>query len=283
MFTKKMRMNEKRVRIIKKWLKSTIFRKLQIFLNFVNFYRKFIHRYLKIIEFLINLFKNNKIEKKSNFFEWFESTKLIYRYFRDIFTFTSFFCYYNSKKKMRIKIDFFNFVFVNIFNQQNDDENWRSITFMSRKIISIKQNYEIHDQKLLIIVQIFKIWKYYLKNNFETIEIWSNYNNFRKFIKQKKLNFKQVRWTLTLIIYNFEIFYQLNKINSTNESSKRFDYEKISLLNIRLLSTLQNKLTLSLLKNSITQNKRKMSINLISKSSIYTLNVVKIVRDETSS
>ena len=154
---------------------------------------------------------------------------------------------------------------------------------MSRKMISIKQNYEIYDQKLLIIVQVFKVWKHYLKNNFEIIEVWLNHNNFRKFMKQKKLNFKQVRWTLTLTVYNFEIFYRFDKINSTNESSKRFDYKKISLLNICLLSTLQNKLTLSLLKNSITQNKREMLINLISKSSIYTLNVVKIVCNETSS
>ena len=154
---------------------------------------------------------------------------------------------------------------------------------MSRKMISTKQNYKIHNQKLLIIVQAFKIWKHYLKNNFETIEIWLNHNNFRKFIKQKKLNFKQTRWTLTLIVYDFEIFHRSNKINSTNESSKRFNYEKISSFNIRLLLTLQNKLTLSLLKNSITQNKRKMSKNLIFESSIYTSNVVKIVRDKTSS
>ena len=283
MFTKKMRMNEKRVRIIKKWFKSTIFRKFQMFLSFVNFYRRFIHRYSKITEFLINLLKNNKIEKKSNFFKWFESTKLTYRYFRDIFTFTFLFCHYNSKKKMRMKIDSFNFVFVGIFNQQNDDENWCSMTFMSRKMISTKQNYETHDQKLLIIVQVFKVWKHYLKSSFETIEVWSNHNNLRKFMKQKKLNFKQVRWTLTLIVYDFEIFYRFDKINSTNEPSKRFDYEKISSLNTRLLSTLQNKLTLSLLKNSITQSRREMSKNLISKSSIYTSNVVKVVRDETSS
>ena len=157
------------------------------------------------------------------------------------------------------------------------------MTFMFRKMISTKQNYETHNQKLLIIVQVFKIWKHYLKNNSKTIEIWSNHNNFRKFIKQKKLNFKQARWALTLTIYDFKIFYRSNKINSTNESSKRFNYKKISSLNIRLLSTLQNKLTLSLLKNSITQNKYKMSKNLISKSLIYTLNVVKIVRDKTSS
>ena len=97
------------------------------------------------------------------------------------------------------------------------------------------------------------------------------------------MNFKQIRWTLTLIIYNFEIFYRLNKINSTNKSSKRFDYKKNLLLNIRLLLILQNKLTLSLLKNSITQNKREMLINLISKSLIYISNVVKIIHNKMSS
>ena len=97
-FTKKVRINEKRVQIIKKWFKLTIYWKFQMFLNFVNFYKKFIYQYSKIVKFLINLFKNKKIEKKSNFLKWFESTKLTFRYFCNIFIFISFFCYYNSKK-----------------------------------------------------------------------------------------------------------------------------------------------------------------------------------------
>ncbi len=45
--------------------------------------------------------------------------------------------------------------------------------------------------------------------------------------------------------------------------SKRFNYEEVSSLNTRLLSTLQNKLTLSFNKNSLTQSKRKILIDLI--------------------
>ena len=133
---------------------------------------------------------------------------------------------------------------------------------MSCKIISTKQNYEIYNQKLLIIIQIFKFWRHYLENNTKTIEIWSNHNNFRKFIKQKKLNIKQIRWALTLTAFDFEIFYRSNKTNPTNKSSKRFDYKKISSNKITLLSTLQNKLTLSIIGNlsiSLTQNEQKNS------------------------
>ena len=158
---------------------------------------------------------------------------------------------------------------------------------MSRKIISAKQNYKIYNQKLLVIVQTFKIWKHYLKSNTKTIEVWLNYNNFREFIKQKKLNFKQVRWALTLTAFDFEIFYQFNKINSTNESLKRFDYERILSNKTILLSTLQNKLTLSNIDNlllSISQNKRENSNNLNFKLiSVLILNVVKTVNDETLS
>ena len=48
-----------------------------------------------------------------------------------------------------------------------------------------------------------------------------------------------------------------------NELSRRFNYKKISSLNIKLLLTLQNKLTLSLNEKSLTQNERKNSVELI--------------------
>ena len=75
--------------------------------------------------------------------------------------------------------------------------------------------------------------------------MWSDHNNFRNFIKQKKLNQKQVCWTLTLTVYDFEIFYKSRKTNFANESSRRLNYEKTSTLNIKFLSLLQNKLALS--------------------------------------
>ena len=92
---------------------------------------------------------------------------------------------------------------------------------------------------------------------------------------------------MTLTVFDFEIFYRFNKINLTNESSKRFDYEKISSNKITLLSTLQNKLTLSNISNllfSISQNKQKNSNNLnFELISVLTLNVVKTVNNKTLS
>ena len=49
---------------------------------------------------------------------------------------------------------------------------------------------------------------------------------------------------LTLIVYDFEIFHKSKRTNFANESSRRSDYEETSTLNIKLLSSLQNKLAL---------------------------------------
>jgi hypothetical protein len=93
--------------------------------------------------------------------------------------------------------------------------------------------------------------------------MWSNHNNLRGFISQKKLNLRQVRWALKLAIYDFEIFYRPSKKNLTNESSRRSNYEEVSSLNTRLLPTLQNKLALSFDENSLTQSERETLDNLI--------------------
>ena len=43
---------------------------------------------------------------------------------------------------------------------------------------------------------------------------------------------------LTLIIYDFKIFYKLRKTNFADKLSKRLNYKKILMLNIKLLSSL---------------------------------------------
>ena len=55
---------------------------------------------------------------------------------------------------------------------------------------------------------------------------------------KRELNLKQVRWAQDPAVYDVKIFYYSNNKNSVNDSSKRFDYEKISSLKITLLSTL---------------------------------------------
>ena len=110
-------------------------------------------------------------------------------------------------------------------------------------MIFAKRNYEIHDQKLLIIIDNFKHWKNYLKNSSKFVEILINHNNLKKFMNTQILNERQTQWIIKLIFFNFIINHKSKKINFVDASSKRFDYydEKNTELH-KLLSILQKKL-----------------------------------------
>ena len=138
-------------------------------------------------------------------------------------------------------------------------------------------NCEIHDQKLLIIIIMFQQWRHYFENVAHAIKMWFDHNNLKNFMKQKKFNLRQIRWIFKLTIYDFENFHRSNKINSIDESSKRSNYEEISSLNIKLLSTLQNKFALSIRKQIYFKNLNFVSniatnIQLIEKDNVRATN-----------
>ena len=187
-FTKEVRMNSKRIQMIKKWSKPKIYREMQICLRFVNFYKRFIYRYFKITASLTSLFKNNENEKKKDSFEWSNEVEQVFRQLKNVFISISLFTHYDFLKRNRMKTDVFNFAIASILNQQNENNNWRLMTFWLRKMILAEQNYKIYDQKLLIIIVAFKQWRHYLKNNLYSIKILSDHNNLKELITKKELN-----------------------------------------------------------------------------------------------
>ena len=64
--TKNLRMNFKKIQNIVDWVRSTCIKKIQTFVNFCNFYRRFIKTFSKFVKFLIRIIKK-KID-----FEWID-------------------------------------------------------------------------------------------------------------------------------------------------------------------------------------------------------------------
>ena len=115
-FINEIQMNSKQMRTIKKWFKLKIYKKVQVFLSFVNFYKRFIYRYFVIAASFIDLLKNNKKNKKFDLYHWDEETKQTFQQFRNIFSFAFFFIHFNFKKKIKMKTNASNFVVIEILN-----------------------------------------------------------------------------------------------------------------------------------------------------------------------
>jgi len=132
---------------------------------------------------------------------------------------------FDSKKSEQIKTDASNLVIDACFSQLYEGM-WYSVTYYFRKLSSAKQNYDIHDKKLLAIIAALEAWRIYIEEASE-LTILTNHKNLLHFITTKKLNRRQVRWSKKLRQYKFKILYILGKENDKVDAlSRRSDHMK---------------------------------------------------------
>jgi hypothetical protein len=139
-------MQTSRVVVVKDWSESKSHKNVQAFIDFANFYERFVHAFFKVSAELFSLLKkNDKSKFKIKFVMIFETRKFM-KSIKKIFMSASMLRHYEFDDESMMKIDAFDFIIVDIFSQLvKIDDQWRSIVFYFRKMIFAKRNYEIND------------------------------------------------------------------------------------------------------------------------------------------
>ncbi len=91
-------------------------------------------------------------------FIWLNEAKQAFNQLCDVFMRAFILRHFDSEQHIHIEIDMFNYAVVSILFQSDDEDQWHLIAFWFRMMINIERNYEIHDQKLLVIIVMFKHW-----------------------------------------------------------------------------------------------------------------------------
>ncbi len=220
-----------------------MYQEIQVFLRFVNFYRCFIHYYSQIAKSLTELLRDSVKDVKMSSFIWLSEAKQAFNQLRDVFMKTSILRHFDSEQHIHIEIDAFNYAVASILSQSDDEDQWHLIAFWFRMMIDVERNYETYNQKLLVIVAMFKHWWHYVKDSYHTVKVLTDHNNLKSFMNVQKLNERQVRWIMRLLICNFEITHRSEKTNLINASLRWSDYKSENIFANCLLLTLQRKLT----------------------------------------
>ena len=226
-------MNSKNVEIIINWKHFINLKKMQIFVNFVKFYSRFIRDFLKKIEIF------TRMTKKLIRFEWIAKIEKIINFLKKTMIEIFIFRYYDRIKQIVLKIDFSNYINTEMLSQYDDEKNLHLVIFYSRNLISIECNYEIYDKKLLIIIRCLKYWRLEFENIDESIKILIDHKNLEIFMSSKKLIFRQICWTETFSKFNIVIQFQseihniktnvlirMSDFRSKNDNNERHQYRQ---------------------------------------------------------
>ncbi len=149
---KEIKMNSFKINIIVNWFILINVKDIQSFLDFMNFYRRFIYDYSKIVISLTCFIR------KDVFFIWFQKCQIAFNTLKKVFTFKIILCHYNSDHKIVIEIDASNYVFEDILSQYDENKILHSVTYFLKKHNSVECNYKIYNKKLIIIVCTFEKW-----------------------------------------------------------------------------------------------------------------------------
>jgi len=150
-----------------------------------------------------------------------------------------------DSEPFRIKADSSNFASGAILSQQLPrEEKWHPVAFYSKSLSPVKRNYEIHDKEMLTIIRTLEEWRHFLKGAQYPVEIWTDHKNLEYFMRAKKLNRCQARWSLYLVRFDFKLVHRLGHcIGKLDVLSQRPDHgngasdnEDVILLRLELLA-----------------------------------------------
>ncbi len=80
-------------------------------------------------------------------------------------------------------------------------------------MISAECNYHIYDKKLLTIIQCFEHWWLELEDTELSIQMFTDHQTLKIFMKNKQLTRRQANYLNILSKFNFQIIFQSDKIN----------------------------------------------------------------------
>ena len=76
--------------------------------------------------------------------------------FKKAFIIVFIFVHFDFNKKIWLKTNVFNYIIITILSQIKDDEIFKLITFLFKKMFLIEYNYDIYNKKLMIIIRVFE-------------------------------------------------------------------------------------------------------------------------------
>ena len=102
---------------------------------------------------------------------WEERQQKVFEELKERFTTELVLVMPDLDREMRVEADASDFVIGEVLSMKCEDEKWRPVTYISKLLNEAERNYEIHDKKILAIIQCLKVWRYFLEGVKDQFEI----------------------------------------------------------------------------------------------------------------
>ena len=191
------RVNPKKVEILRTWPKPDSITDLRSFLGLLQFFRRFIPDFAKVAAPLTDLTK-----KDMGLHKWDKSCDEAFEKLKTAITEAPILVSPDWKKPFRGHVDASQTAIGGTLTQLDENGRDRVIAFYSKKLSEAEANYTTNDRELLALVRFLERFRCYLEGS--TFEIFTDNQVLKYFFTKPKLSRREARWGETL--GNFGIF-----------------------------------------------------------------------------
>jgi len=64
---------------------------------------------------------------------------------------------------MRVEADTSDYATKGVLSTKCEDRKWRLVAFIFKLLNAMKQNYEIHNKEMLVVIRCLEAWRHYLE------------------------------------------------------------------------------------------------------------------------
>jgi len=178
---KGLQMDPTKVSTIQEWPEPWKVQDIQAFLDFTNFYWRFIHNYSEM-----TLPLNHLCKKSTNWHFGVEEAKA-FQNLKEAFESALVLAHWALDLLMTVEMDASNCAIVGILSVTTEDGEIQPVAFYSRTLQSAEWNYDMHNKELLAIFEAFKSWQHFLEGSATAIDMVTDHKNLEYFTSTKKL------------------------------------------------------------------------------------------------
>ena len=219
--TNGIKVNPKKVDILKTWPKPESVTDLRSFLGLLQFFRRFIPKFGEVAAPLTDLTK-----KDQGLHKWDNRCDVSFERLKTAITEAPILVSPDWKKPFRGHVDASQTAIGGTLTQLDENGRYRVIAFYSKKLSDAEANYTANDRELLALVRFLERFRCYLEGS--TFEIFTDNQVLKYFFTKPKLSRREERWSETLGNFGvFPITLKPGKIHVLGDTLSRAPLAKI--------------------------------------------------------
>uniref|UniRef100_A0A3B3H296 Gypsy retrotransposon integrase-like protein 1 n=1 Tax=Oryzias latipes TaxID=8090 RepID=A0A3B3H296_ORYLA len=213
------KMDPAKVSAVRDWPTPDSRKKLQQFLGFANFYRRFIRGFSSIAAPLHAL-TSPRVQ-----YRWTPAAETAFRALKRRFTSAPLLIMPDPHRQFIVEVDASNEGLGAVLSQRSElDGKVHPCAFLSRRLSQAERNYDIGNRELLAVKVALEEWRHWLEGAEHPFIVWTDHRNLEYIRTAKRLNARQARWRLFFDRFSFSLSYRPGSKNVKPDAlSRQFD------------------------------------------------------------